>query len=225
MYPLLAQLPKAPASLTTSLRTTLLAVGHVAAGDANAAVSAFQYIEQGQRDKAYELAILQTVPLIGIPRVLHSAAALQAAGVVGNASDSHDPTRAFTQTRAMMRDEGTKMFQQIYGRNSERVRNRLFTFHPALDEWIVSCAYGGLMQNQGAEISLRERELAIIAVLCGDAKASVQLASHLRGALKVGVCEQEVESVVQHTQCVFGHDAAQSAMATWMTYHRARYTL
>lgn len=229
MYPLLTRLSKAPASLGVQFRTTLLAVGHVAAGDAASAVSAFQHIDDSFKNKAYELAILQAAPLIGIPRTLHSAASLQAAGIVGNGSES--PSLIAQQTndisREQMQKDGTSTFEMVYGRNASRVRERLKNFHPGLDDWIVTCVYGALLSQKTGEkmVSLRERELCAVAALCVDPLAGVQLASHLRGAVLVGASAVEVKAVVGQTELVAGKRAAEAAEAVWATYERARYAL
>lgn len=232
MYPLLSKL-SAPSSLCPQLRTILLAAGHVAAGDATSTAAAFRYIEEQNLDKAYELCILQAAPLVGIPRALHSAAALQAVGIVGDRGnpirDANVPKSRDETSVTWLRDTGWRTFQSVYGRNSSRVRQRLADFHPSLERWIVSHVYGAVFSNEtaadGAEMSLRERELCVVAMLCGDVHAAVQLASHLRGALNAGATGQEVEAVVEQTEVVHGAAAAASAKATWATYERARYAL
>lgn len=231
MYPLLAKVPKTTSTLCEQFRTILLTAGHVAAGDATSAAAAFKYISKNLQDKAYELTILQAAPFIGIPRVLHSAASLQSTGVTGNQSKSlqaFDYHSEYSSTRSELRRRGEDTFQTIYGRNANRVRRRLNEFHPALDDWIVTCTYGALLSKAAApdmEISLRERELCAVAVLCVDPCASVQLASHLRGALKAGASVEEVRAVIGQTEVVCGQAAAQSAEAVWATYERARYAL
>lgn len=231
LYPLLSKL-SAPSTLSTQLRTILLAAGHVAAGDASAAVGAFQYIDGKHRGKAYELCILQAAPLVGIPRALHSAAALQASGIVGSYApieDSPNLPRNEDVRVSWLYERGSETFSTVYGRNTSRVRSRLATFHPRLESWIVSHVYGAMFSvdtvGDGETMTLRERELAAVAMLCGDVCAATQLASHLRGALHAGATREEVEAVVGHTGVVHGARAGESARATWETYERARYAL
>lgn len=224
-YPLLSKLPKAPASLCPQLRTILLAAGHVAAGDAGATVAAFRHINPNLHGKAYELAILQAAPFTGIPRVLHSAAALQSIGITGDYGESFRSKSGVSNE--MMRKQGENTFQTIYGRNESRVRQRLRTFHPALEDWIVTCVYGWMVSRTDQEacgVTLRERELSAIASLCVDTSAGVQLVSHIRGAILTGATPEEVESVVRQTEGVC-EAAAPGALAVWQTYGRARYAL
>lgn len=231
MYPLISSLPKGAATICNQFRTILLATGHVAAGDANSTVRAFECIEPNQRDKAYELALIQSIPFIGLPRVLHSAASLQAVGIIGNSSGSLQGTtfqESHHPNRQQLRESGEETFSHIYGRNTTRVRKRLQNFHPALDDWIITCVYGARLSHAASpdvNVSLRERELCAVASLCVDPYAAVQLASHLRGAIKVGATKDEIYTVIEQTEIICGERAAQSALAVWATYERARYAL
>lgn len=226
MYPLLSKLPRGPPTLGPQLRTILLACGHVAAGDAASAIAAFQHMDNGQHSKAYELAILQAIPFIGIPRVLHSAAALQTAGVRVDRSLFSTRSHDEISVKSLF-EKGENTFRSVYGRNEYRVRNRLADFHPTMDDWIISSVYGWLLSRStdtASNITLRERELSAVAALCVDPCASVQLASHIRGAVNVGASHDEVLSVIQHTHIV-REDAAAAAEAVWHTFHRARHAL
>lgn len=216
-YPLLSRL-RAPATLTPQFRTMLLAAGHVAAGDAVSATAAFQHLESEYLAKAYELCLLQSSPLIGIPRVLHSAAAIEGAGI-------HVPPleeRLAQDGLNGLRERGESTFRAVYGRYAERVLGRLRRFHPVLQEWVVTHTYGRMLSREG--VTLRERELCIVACLTVDPVAGVQLASHLRGALNVGASKEEVEAVVAQTEVV-KKEAAEGARAVWESLERARYAL
>lgn len=224
MYPLISSLPKAPSSLCPQLQTILLAAGHVAAGDAGGTVSAFRHIDKGNIAKAYELAILQAAPIVGIPRVLHSAAALQSFGVVGSESESESSSLLHTHSLRQLREKGEDTFATVYARNETRVRQRIKAFHPDLDHWIQTCVYGWILSNDRHGISLRERELCLLAMLCVDMSAGVQIASHIRGAVNAGAKLDEVEAVIKQTE-VICEPAFANAHAVWESYHRARYAL
>lgn len=217
LYPLLAKLPPPPSTISPQFRTILLAAGHVAAGDANGATSAFRHISQALHAKAYELAIVQAMPFIGIPRALHSAASLQVLGIVG------DTQHSSLDCLSSLQHNGQETFKLIYGRNASRVRKRLKQFHPFIDEWIVSCNYGAVLSRKG--ITLRERELAAVAALSVDKCAAVQLASHIRGALKMGATEDELCMIIEHGRLLTNDDDWKSADAVLQTWHRARYAL
>lgn len=231
VYPLLSKLNQAPKTICPQLRTILLAAGHVAKGDASATVAAFEHIDKPWQNKAYDLVIVQAAPFIGIPRVLHSAAALQACGITGNKRKEtkipNSESAATPYDFNILIEKGEQTFQTIYGRNDERVRNRLRAFDKTLENWIVTCVYGFLLSRHGEEahgITLRERELCAVATLCVDDCAGVQLASHIRGAILTGATAEEVFSVVEQTE-VICESAAPAALAVWQTYSRARYAL
>lgn len=224
MYPLLSKLPRAPASLGKQFQTILLATGHVAAGDAAAATAAFSHIDKALVSKAYELAVVQGAALVGLPRALHAAAALQQAGVVGGAAAAGVAAAEAGEMRA----DGAAAFARVYGRQAERVRARLGAFHGGLESWVVGCVYGRLLGRAltaGVEISARERELCVVAALCADEVAGVQLASHLRGAVLAGASRDEVGAVVGMAGVLYGPDRAAAARAVWDSYERARYAL
>lgn len=200
----------------------LLAAGHTAAGDASAVIAAFTHIDPTNHTKAYELTLLQSLPIIGIPRVLHAAAALQTIGIVGG------PTRNQTITPTETQQRGTETFDIIYGRNAARVRHRLGNFSDGLERWIIQSVYGDLFSStitSHIEITLRERELCLVAALCADKHANVQLASHLRGARNAGATREEVEAVVGMAGVLFGAERGDGAQAVWQSYERARYAL
>ncbi|KAI0558120.1 4-carboxymuconolactone decarboxylase [Gracilaria domingensis] len=217
VYPLLAKLPKAPSTICTQFRTILLAAGHVAGGDVHGVTSAFRYIDPQNHKKAYELAVVQAMPFIGIPRALHAAAALQIMGAVG---DSDHSTLA---SIADLEQKGEHTFNQIYGRNAYRVRKRLKQFHPFVEQWVITCNYGAMLSRNDA--TLRERELAAVAALSVDRCASVQLASHIRGAFKVGASYDEIKMTVEHARVLAQDDDWQSSEAVLQTWDRARYAL
>lgn len=227
MYPLLSKLAPAPSSISTTLRTILLAAGHVASGDIPGVLASYSHIDKSEHAKAYELTIVQAAPIIGIPRALHSASALQQLGVhYQSTTTADDETTTSTSCASIeqMRTRGEQTFEQVYGRNSERVQKRLATFHPKLHDWIITSVYGSCFDSESPLVTMRERELAIVAMLAVDPCASVQLASHIRGAINVGATPQEVEAVINQTEFVC-ESAAPHALAVWHSYHRARYAL
>lgn len=217
LYPLLNKLPKAPDTICAQFRTILLAAGHVARGDVHGVTSAFAHLEKSFHQKGYELAIVQAMPFVGIPRALHAAASLEVAGVVGNADESR------MACIAELRERGDSTFKEIYGRNALRVKRRLRQFHPFVEQWIMTCNYGAMLSRDDA--SLRERELAAVAALSVDRCAAVQLASHIRGAIKVGASYDEVRMTIEHARVLTSEDDWSTAEAVLHRYERARYAL
>lgn len=234
-YRLLSVLSRAPVSLTPELRTITLAAGHVSAGQTSSVVEAFESLRQDGSclSRSYSLAILQSCPFVGFPRVLTAAAALQQVGIVGeHVTFSNDSESAIqhriSRHNEMSRDNAYAMgeltFGEIYGRSASKVRQRLMEFHPALDNMVIRFAYGEVLAAPGA--TLRERELCAVASLAGGGPGTEPLlVSHCRGALRVGASREELRAVLDHTESVHGADASERVEAVWYTFDRARNAL
>ena len=65
-------------------------------------------------------------------------------------------------------------------------------FHPDLARWILEDGYGKVLSRP--ILSLRERELIVVAVLAA-LDLPLQLESHVRGALRVGATKRQVEAM------------------------------
>lgn len=87
---------------------------------------------------------------------------------------------------------------------------QLWTLHPDLVNWIVEDAFGKVFSRPG--LSLKEREMANVAVLCMQ-EYGPQLYSHLRGALLVGVtpaCLRQSLNALARLKGVSARNAEQS---------------
>jgi hypothetical protein len=71
-------------------------------------------------------------------------------------------------------------------------------------------------------VILRERELCAVSALAGLDVPS-QLVSHIRGSLKVGCSQAEVEAVIAQLFLVWGDNVQEQADAVLMTFRNARY--
>lgn len=210
-YHLLKKLPVAPTSLSAIQRTTILAAGHVAAGDTAAVIASFQALPTASYDNAYSLAVLQSAAFVGFPRALTAAAALQQAGIVASQSAAEAVSVANLMDPAIA---GIDAFDAVYGRAAEKVRGRISACHPLLDQWVIEWVYGRVLSAPGP--SLRERELCAVAQLAGGGPGTEPLlVSHLRGALRCGATREELRAVVEHTKWIFGDDAAERTEGVW----------
>lgn len=198
VYSLLARLPPAPPTLTAELRTIVLAAGDIAAGDAEGAAAAFSHLRGASVNKAYDLCILQAPAFIGFPRTLHSAWKLYEAGV----------RTSYTQAGG----DPEMVFNKVYGNHGDRVRERLRSMHPILEQDVLKWGYRSLSRRGP---SLREREFCAIAMLAGEKCAETMLYSHLRGACRAGATADEIQAILQHTILVHGTDAAERCNAVW----------
>lgn len=79
---------------------------------------------------------------------------------------------------------GRRVFERIYGNQSDRLLTNLKKLHPSIPKTILHDVYGKVFARPG--LSLQTRELVTVALLV-VMKLETQLYSHLRGALRVGV--------------------------------------
>jgi 4-carboxymuconolactone decarboxylase len=79
---------------------------------------------------------------------------------------------------------------------------------------IVEFVYGDIYLRPG--LSLRDRELAAVAVLVALGRSS-QIPQHLRAALKAGVTPDELREVILQTAAISGFPPAMNATSTLKT--------
>ena len=79
-----------------------------------------------------------------------------------------------------------------------------------LGRYVVEFAYGDIYSRDG--LSLRDRELATVAVLTAQGGREPQLRFHLGAALNVGLSRQEVEEVILQTVPYAGFPTAINAL-------------
>ena len=79
-----------------------------------------------------------------------------------------------------------------------------------LGRYIVEFAFGDVYSRPG--LSLRDRELATVAVLTALGGRDLQLRVHLGAALRAGLTEAEIEEVIIHTVLYAGFPTAINAM-------------
>lgn len=152
----------------------------------------------GEPDRAWREALLQTQLFAGIPRVVEAFARLERLGGTGALEDDERSPEA-DPGEAARRARGAALFARIYGANADAVRASLQGFHPLLAGWIEGHAYGRVLARPG--LDLARRELLAIVCLCALDQER-QLASHVRGALAVGVeraALQEAARLVEQT--------------------------
>jgi len=141
----------------------------------------------GEPDRAWREALLQAHLFCGFPRVVEAFGVLHGAGGLGEpASDEvlGEPDRP---------QRGARLFDAIYAERADDVRALLERGHPDFAAWIAGHAYGRVLTRPGLEA--RERELLAVACLAALGQER-QLASHVRGALRVGARRSEVFDVL-----------------------------
>ena len=92
---------------------------------------------------------------------------------------------------------GAAVCTAVYGTQYEPLRSNIRALHPALERWMIEEGYGRVLGRPG--VPLRIRELAIVAQLA-VVGALPQLYSHLRGALRTGATQSQVEKALHEAK-------------------------
>mmetsp|Transcript_11985 Transcript_11985/g.18777 ORF Transcript_11985/g.18777 Transcript_11985/m.18777 type:complete len:205 (+) Transcript_11985:85-699(+) len=158
-------------------------------------------------------ALLQLHILVGFPRTINALAAVQEVGVKGDSSWSQEQVSDADKIRS----RGEEACAAVYGGKYVKLRARMAALHPLLDVYMVEHAYGRVIARESS-LSLRMRELCIISVLVGQ-EVAPQLASHIFGALNVGATEEEIRTVIQQSDLVWGNEAHSKAEDVLRSLH------
>ena len=81
-----------------------------------------------------------------------------------------------------------------------------------LGRYIVEFGFGDIYSREG--LSIREREIATVAILTALGARDPQLRIHLRASLKAGITKDELEELIIHTVPYAGFPTAINAMNT-----------
>lgn len=137
------------------------------------------------RTDLYEV-ILQSYLFLGFPRMLIAAECLASAWPVPSTEIPATAETDFTHWKS----RGADLYKQVYGRNADRLRERVMSFAPEIFDWMITEGYGKVLSRP--ELGIVTRELAVIAFLTVDNRPK-QLLSHLKGALLVGATREQLQ--------------------------------
>lgn len=141
----------------------------------------------GEPDRAWREAALQTHLFCGFPRLVQAYGVLAAEGGLGTPDPGEYHPEADTAPR------GAALFDAIYASAAGKMRARLANFRPDFAAWILNHAYGQVLSRPGLDPALRELlSITILAALDQPA----QFMSHARGALHLGATPQDIKSAL-----------------------------
>lgn len=86
-------------------------------------------------------------------------------------------------------ERGRRAFRKIYGGQANAVLSRLRSLDPFLERWVLRDAYGTIFSRHGLELQERTLLTGLILAIQGLDR---QMASHIRGTLRLGVTAMEV---------------------------------
>jgi alkylhydroperoxidase/carboxymuconolactone decarboxylase family protein YurZ len=146
---------------------------------------------EGEPDRAWREAVLQTHLFAGFPRLVEAFGVLEEEGGLGVISDEE---RSEARSEAEDIDAGYEFFERVYGHRAPRVREMLESHHPDWGRWILGHAYGRVLTRPG--LSAAKRELCAVVSLAALSQDR-QLAGHARGAINCGAKPKELEAALE----------------------------
>lgn len=175
-------------TLSSTDRALVRVCTAIALGDWDELRAAHGQAGAGEPDRAWREAVLQTHLFVGFPRLVEAYAVLEQVGGLGSPeSEEEEPSERQRAAR------GRELFDRIYGSQAEIVRSSLQRYAPDFAHWIEAHAYGRVLARPGLDPKRRE----IFACACLAALGQEQqLASHARGALRLGASESELHDML-----------------------------
>jgi len=142
---------------------------------------------EGEPDRAWREAVLQTHLFCGFPRLVQAYGILEAEGGLGEPEPGEYEMGEDTDAR------GAALFDKIYANAADKMRERLVSFRPDFATWLLEHAYGHVLSRPGLDPALREL-LSVCVLAAMDQPA--QFESHARGALRLGATQNDLSSAL-----------------------------
>lgn len=191
--------------MTPESRTLVRVSGALATRDAEAIRRELGTAVSVCEPDPLEEALLQAYLFLGYPASLGAFALWrEVSGRSSGASRQEQPTDWAAR--------GEEVCRRVYGSQYEALRRNVAALHPELDRWMVSEGYGRVLGRPG--LPLPDRELAIVGLLA-VLDAPVQLYSHMRGALAVGVPPVDVEEALRAVEDFMSEATRERAWECW----------
>ena len=146
---------------------------------------------EGEPDRAWREAVLQTHLFSGFPRLVQAYGVLDAEGGLGEPEPGEYDLGVDTDAR------GAALFDTIYANAADKMRERLASFRPDFATWLLEHAYGHVLSRPGLDPALREL-LSVCVLAAMDQPA--QFESHARGALHLGATQEDLSSALDVAQ-------------------------
>lgn len=159
-------------------------------------------------DEFYE-AFLQLYLFSGFPAALEALATLHTALREHNRATKRQQYEPYNIP--LFTKRGEALCQQIYTTAYGKMRQRVGSYSPDMDQWMIVEGYGKTLSRPG--LPLRVRELITVSVLSVSSWHN-QLYSHIRGAMHAGATRRECEIVLQLNSSVFSEIPMETAFIT-----------
>lgn len=99
-------------------------------------------------------------------------------------------------------NNGIKKYEEIFGSSASGIIDQLGD----MGKYVAEFSYGDVYSRTG--LSLKEREIAAIAMLASRSGVDAMLRIHIKGALHVGVTYQQIEEIIIQTALFSGFATA-----------------
>lgn len=130
---------------------------------------------------------LQLYLFVGFPAALEAVRALR--NVWGDESHSLHEEMNYEN----FKERGMTLYQRVYAKNAERVREEMLALSADLAEWALIEGYGKTLSRPG--LDSKTRELCVVAILT-QLSWKRQLFSHILGAHNVGATNEEISYAI-----------------------------
>lgn len=182
-----------------------------ASGDASRLTGALEAAGSVPSDDIEEL-LLQTYLFAGFPRTINAFFTWQAwAARDGRQRGARRIEEAAPDD---LRGRGEALCREVYGDQYEPLQIRLHRLHPEIAEWTLVEGYGKVLGRPGPPGPAR-RELAAVGSLIA-LDAGRQLASHLQGAVRVGVPREVLSRAALTVAAEWGRTESVAALLAAM---------
>ena len=157
--------------------------------------------------KVYE-ALLQTYLFAGFPSALISLKT--ASGFFPLSNLKLKSVKSFKRI-------GADNCKKIYGNKFDKLIKNVGEFSPELSGWLITDGYGKVMGRKG--LSLKEREMCIVAILCAT-KFESQLYSHINGAFRLKNSRKEIRIVITSLEHIGGKNISEFGLKVFTSFFK-----
>lgn len=151
---------------------------------------ALEEAREAARPEAVEEILLQGYLFLGFPAALGALALWREVSGSVAPDPAGDPT---ADELARRMERGERICRIIYGGRYEALRENIRALHPDMERWMLEEGYGKVLSRETVDLVARELAIAALLAVLGT---TVQLHSHVRGALHAGANRSQVEAAL-----------------------------
>jgi 4-carboxymuconolactone decarboxylase len=178
----------------------------IAGGDPDAVTGvAASAIRDGATPAQVYEAILQSYLFVGFPRAIEAFFAAEPV----LARHGFDPPAAVRPDLSGWSASGESLCRRVYGRNYEKLIERMRGFSPDLASWMILEGYGKTLSRPA--LGAVAREYGVVAILTVT-RMWRQLRSHAIGAVNVGGTRAGVRETIERCAAVAGKGTVREAL-------------